>query len=131
MLNWAEPGTKACPNNPDTTVLAYNRPILLRYDGDKIILEDIYVWPVLEFELDENNQFSYSRDVTLQDSSTLSFHYVFKKISADHIEGNSTATLAMISRWNSGSPVLPVWSAHGKARICVPAPARNLTARER
>lgn len=89
FITWEEEGTFACPNNPDYTVKRYNRPIILRYENDRIITEDIFVWPTLEFDPRDDGSYFYRRNVTLNDSSTLSFEYTLLTFEPDQIDGTS------------------------------------------
>lgn len=88
QINWSK-DEQFCP---DGTLggTGLDRPIILRMDGDKIITEDIFVWPKLEYSKDIDGNYFYRRNLTLDDGTGLSFEYVFLDISASLIEGDST-----------------------------------------
>lgn len=88
-ITWDEEGSFPCPNNEGYNILRYNRPIILRYENDALLTEDLFVWPILEFTEAEDGTLFFRRNVTLQDSSTLSFEYHLLTLEAEQITGTS------------------------------------------
>jgi hypothetical protein len=95
MLNWSSDG-ETCSDGESGTV-GINRPIILRTEGDKLITEDIFVWPKLEYSKDLDGKYFYRRNVTMDDGSTLSFEYAVVSMSPALIEGTSTAFFESIN----------------------------------
>lgn len=89
-LTWAEEGTFNCAGDNGYNVFRYNRPIILRYENDALLTEDLFVWPILQFTEDDDGTLFYRRNVTLSDSSTLSFEYQLLTIEAEKITGTTT-----------------------------------------
>ena len=89
MLNWGR-AEQTCPDGSGGTT-GTNRPIILHLEGDRVITEDIFIWPKLEFIKDKDGHYFYRRNIIVEDGTTLSFEYTFTSFSPERLEGVSTA----------------------------------------
>jgi hypothetical protein len=90
MLNWSNTSERACPDNLYSTISS-NRPIFVKVEGGEIVLEDIFIWPVLHLTKNIDGNYFYRRNLTIDDGSSLSFEYLTSSIQSDQIEGTSTS----------------------------------------
>jgi hypothetical protein len=90
MLNWSNTNERFCPDNSRSTI-SINRPIYLKVEEGEIVLEDIFIWPVLHLTKNVEGNYFYRRNLTIDDGSTLSFEYTISSIKSDQIDGVSTS----------------------------------------
>ncbi|MBZ0280172.1 MAG: SH3 domain-containing protein [Anaerolineae bacterium] len=87
-ITWDEEGTFNCADG-SYNVLRHNRPIILRYEGDALLMEDLFIWPILEFTEAEDSTYFYRRNVALNDGSHFSFEYHLLTLDAEEITGTA------------------------------------------
>ena len=90
MLNWSNTQERVCPDGSRSTTTA-NRPIFVKVEDGEIVLEDLFIWPVLHLKKNIDGNYFYRRNLTIEDGTILSFEYVTSSIKSGQIEGTSTS----------------------------------------
>jgi hypothetical protein len=89
MLKWSN-NKRVCPNT-SLSAISPNRPIIVKVEDGEIVMEDIFIWPVLHLTKNSDGHYFYRRNVPLDNGSTVSYEYLTSSITSEEITGTSTS----------------------------------------